>query len=250
MYDPNTQVQLNEYIRQSLAQGFDLATIQAHLVQSGWPVQAAEEAVRLYGAQSPLATPLPMPPTAGYISPKKPRSKLPWIFGGLGVLLVIVVAAILIHGHAAAPKLVVKPVTDPAVTGAGLSTLQRNSQNTQRKNDVSAIVAGIDEYVSNHAGTLPTQTAPDTTAHQLDICGPSCADGKTVVALQYYENAVSAVSFHAFFEGLTVPDSTVVYIVPGATCNGTVIAAGQSRSVAVLFATIGTNGAEQQCVAN
>ncbi|HEX5456622.1 MAG TPA: type II secretion system protein [Candidatus Saccharimonadales bacterium] len=33
--------------------------------------------------------------------------------------------------------------------------LQRNSRNTQRKNDVSSIVGAVNEYTSNNAGTLP-----------------------------------------------------------------------------------------------
>lgn len=37
--------------------------------------------------------------------------------------------------------------------------LQRNSRNTQRKNDVSALIAAVNEYTSNNNGTLPTTAA-------------------------------------------------------------------------------------------
>jgi prepilin-type N-terminal cleavage/methylation domain-containing protein len=37
--------------------------------------------------------------------------------------------------------------------------LQRNSRNTQRKNDVSAILGGISEYASNNAGKVPDTNA-------------------------------------------------------------------------------------------
>lgn len=35
--------------------------------------------------------------------------------------------------------------------------LQRNSRNTQRKNDVSSVVGAIQEYSNNHNGQLPTK---------------------------------------------------------------------------------------------
>ena len=35
--------------------------------------------------------------------------------------------------------------------------LQRNSRNTQRKNDVAAALGGVTEYANNHGGTLPSQ---------------------------------------------------------------------------------------------
>lgn len=34
--------------------------------------------------------------------------------------------------------------------------LQRNSRNTQRKNDVAALLAGVAEYANNNSGNLPT----------------------------------------------------------------------------------------------
>ncbi|HEY5152734.1 MAG TPA: type II secretion system protein [Candidatus Saccharimonadales bacterium] len=37
--------------------------------------------------------------------------------------------------------------------------LQRNSRNTQRKNDVSALIGAVNEYTSNNNGTLPTTSA-------------------------------------------------------------------------------------------
>jgi prepilin-type N-terminal cleavage/methylation domain-containing protein len=39
--------------------------------------------------------------------------------------------------------------------------LQRNSRNTQRKNDVSALIGAINEYSSNHNGSLPDDYTTD-----------------------------------------------------------------------------------------
>lgn len=39
--------------------------------------------------------------------------------------------------------------------------LQRNSRNTQRKNDVSALLSAVTEYANNQAGKLPTATDKD-----------------------------------------------------------------------------------------
>ncbi len=35
--------------------------------------------------------------------------------------------------------------------------LQRNSRNTQRKNDVSSMLGAVQEYINNSGGTMPTQ---------------------------------------------------------------------------------------------
>lgn len=37
--------------------------------------------------------------------------------------------------------------------------LQRNTRNTQRKNDVTALIGALQEYVSNNNGTLPATAA-------------------------------------------------------------------------------------------
>lgn len=37
--------------------------------------------------------------------------------------------------------------------------LQRNSRNTQRKNDVSALLGAVNEYTSNNSGRMPTTAA-------------------------------------------------------------------------------------------
>ena len=50
-------------------------------------------------------------------------------------------------------------------------TLQRNAHNTQRRSDVSHLAGIVNEYASNHAGTLPTtaQLATQLTNENFSI---------------------------------------------------------------------------------
>jgi prepilin-type N-terminal cleavage/methylation domain-containing protein len=49
--------------------------------------------------------------------------------------------------------------------------LQRNSRNTQRKNDVSTYAAAVNEWSTNNAGKMPSATADVTTVNGLANLG-------------------------------------------------------------------------------
>ncbi len=105
--------------------------------------------------------------------------------------------------------------------------LQRNSRNTQRKNDVSAIVGAINEWSSNNNGQLPTNAANQTAAlsnAQLGIYGGVVTWGTTWPA---------------------TADAAVVAV--NQKCNGETAITGQSRAVAVLYRVETSNGTAQQC---
>src|ERR1700694_4439318 len=68
--------------------------------------------------------------------------------------------------------------------------LQRNARNTQRKNDVAAVLGGISDFVNNNAGTLPnkcTGTSPVT--FDLVAGGATTSQAKTGF---YNKNCVTA----------------------------------------------------------
>src|SRR5438309_1368898 len=44
-----------------------------------------------------------------------------------------------------------------AIVFLAVPALQRNSRNTQRKADISSILSGLNEYVTNNRGTFPTK---------------------------------------------------------------------------------------------
>lgn len=104
--------------------------------------------------------------------------------------------------------------------------LQRNSRNTQRKNDVARIGGAVQEFINNNGGTLPTTSAADATTLAAQF-------GK----LAYYANAnvtVSATIGGAVTNAVAI-DS--VSIVTGDTCNGANAAGGTARQIAILYAT-------------
>lgn len=105
--------------------------------------------------------------------------------------------------------------------------LQRNSRNTQRKNDVSAIVGAINEWQNNNNGRLPATAAEQAAAisnAQLGI----------------YNGAVQ-------WTGGWPADANSVHVVPNWKCLGETNAQPQNRAVAVTYRVETSNGTAQQC---
>ncbi len=104
--------------------------------------------------------------------------------------------------------------------------LQRNSRNTQRKNDVSAILAAISEYSSNNDGKVPTTQA------QLDS-----ALSNAKISLYDKTN----VKYTAKGASVSSSGADNVDIVIGAKCAGTypsqsaTSTGATSRNIAVLY---------------
>lgn len=115
--------------------------------------------------------------------------------------------------------------------------LNRNSRNTQRKNDVQAILGGVNEFISNNAGVMPA--AYDAPGKQ--ITGPA---GSTPAGtkLNYYDAVV-------FAAGVQVALATdTVRIVTAAQCGAAgATAQGSARQVAVQYMTEGTTARTATC---
>ena len=104
--------------------------------------------------------------------------------------------------------------------------LQRNSRNTQRKNDVSALVGAAQEYINNNSGAMPTSAA--------NVTGNA--------KLGFYQT--SDVVWGA--PGTT---TSSVYLSAGYKCNGTAATTtnATSRNLAATY-WVETSGAPQiQC---
>jgi prepilin-type N-terminal cleavage/methylation domain-containing protein len=122
--------------------------------------------------------------------------------------------------------------------------LQRNSRNTQRKDDVSRIGSAVQEFINNNNGTTPTTSATDISSIQ-GLLG----------TLAYYKN--TNVTVVAATTGVTVADTDHVSIVVGATCKSDG-AGGQegtstgatTRQVAVVYKTEAGSGDTNLCVAS
>ena len=103
--------------------------------------------------------------------------------------------------------------------------LQRNSRNTQAKNEASNILAAVGEFVSNNNGTMPT-----TLAHAATIISSSNVKNITTMTIE-----TSA--------GNTAPTTSKAVLRKGVKCNagvtpgftGAVTVAGSSRQYALLY---------------
>lgn len=105
--------------------------------------------------------------------------------------------------------------------------LQRNSRNTQRKNDAAAILGAVTEWSTNNAGKMPL-----TALEQ----GEALANAKTGI----YNGAIT---------WSTAPPGSVnaLTIAVNNKCNGTAIAA-QNRAVAVQYEVeTGSGSIAKQC---
>ncbi|MET1032946.1 MAG: type II secretion system protein [Candidatus Saccharimonadales bacterium] len=108
--------------------------------------------------------------------------------------------------------------------------LQRNSRNTQRKNEVSALLGAVNEWTNNNSGKLPTAT------------GTERADALANAKLSFYSGNVT---WGSAGTNSTTADTAV--IVTGAKCaaTGGDTAAGSSRQLAVMY-TVETGGTAQK----
>lgn len=112
--------------------------------------------------------------------------------------------------------------------------LQRNSRNTQRKNDVSAVLGSVSEYASNNGGKLPT-----TKANVTDITNLGFYDEATEVSLVKASGNVSNTN------NSNMVIATNAVCVDGANDYATSTGAS-SRNVVVLYrAEVGSGGAFQ-----
>ncbi|PIZ62061.1 hypothetical protein COY17_03130 [Candidatus Saccharibacteria bacterium CG_4_10_14_0_2_um_filter_52_9] len=123
-------------------------------------------------------------------------------------------------------------------------SLQRNSRNTQRKNDVGSLLSALSEYVSNNNGQLPA-TCNGTTA--------SCFIKET--KLSSYDNATANISFtkNTSATSLANPNNfDKVTILSFAKCDKVTVGAAvntnaSSRNVVALYTLETQSGQSPQC---
>lgn len=128
--------------------------------------------------------------------------------------------------------------------------LQRNSRNTQRKNDASAVASAIANFISNNGGTLPAAKATDSSdTSAVDLCASTCGSGVNYESakLGYYTPANVSVTATP---PASNPTKDTMVVVTGYNCNSTNTGIGtaSSRTAAVLYAVESGGGTSQQCV--
>lgn len=114
--------------------------------------------------------------------------------------------------------------------------LQRNSRNTQRKNDASHLAGLVNEYVSNHNGQLPAAIS----AAGLDLTN----DNFSLMNKPVTADIITGVG--------TLGNLDTMKINTGATCNNnTATAGGGARAFTVTFqveTSSGGGSGTPQCV--
>ena len=125
--------------------------------------------------------------------------------------------------------------------------LQRNSRNTQRKNDVSALLSAVSEYESNSNGQLPNTSG--TFQSTFTNANPK---------LGYYTTAAN-VTYNYKSSNTTPPsdpnDLDKVVIQNYAVCNAANTAAvggaaASARSVVAVYDVETSGGLAEQCVSS
>ncbi len=119
--------------------------------------------------------------------------------------------------------------------------LQRNSRNTQRRNDVAKLLAAVQEYANNNNGSVPTATGVFNTQF-----------ASTQVTTGFYQTANIAWLYQASAAAVPQPATiSDVTIANNAFCsNNAAVATGAStRTIVGVFNIESSSGARvQQCV--
>lgn len=120
--------------------------------------------------------------------------------------------------------------------------LQRNSRNTQIRNSAAAVLGGINDFVSNNNGQLPTTIGPAAANGTVPITGPA---GTTAAEARVQAGFTVG-------NGAAMPGGTgaiVIYL--NRKCNGNAFAAAATNrayAAGFLVETTGGGGTAPQCV--
>ena len=122
--------------------------------------------------------------------------------------------------------------------------LQRNSRNTQRKANVSAILGAVQEFTNNNNGSLPAAACNSSNPYKfvLGTCGAPTGTGADFN--QGYYTAAPTVAAGA--QSALATD--VAVLVTGAKCgtSGATLV-GSNRQIAVQYMIEGTGGLIPAC---
>ncbi len=120
--------------------------------------------------------------------------------------------------------------------------LQRNSRNTQRKNDVSALMSALNETINNKGGVLPA----DNTAFTNDVESNAKLNFYDAAKVNYAKNTATPSPLPP---GPTDLDAVAVHTylkcADASTPTGT---GASSRSVAALYRVETGGGSTVQCI--
>lgn len=109
--------------------------------------------------------------------------------------------------------------------------LQRNAHNTSIKNDVSGILASINEFENNNNGLVPTSASVSggtlTIGSSCGTTGANCATA--------HVGYVTTVNSPTATISTTAPAIGTVNLFSSATCSGNTPVAGSARSIVAYY---------------
>lgn len=118
--------------------------------------------------------------------------------------------------------------------------LQRNSRNTQRKNDVSAAVGSMQEVTNNNSGKLPLTVAAGVGSSKVSFYDLADFTGSTV-------NAAAVASVTPNLNGVILNNFTKCPDPVPATGAITTNAGATKRSVTAIYQVETSGGTQNQC---
>ena len=129
--------------------------------------------------------------------------------------------------------------------------LQRSARNTQRKNDVSALLSGVSTFSSDNSGNTPTGAS--ISGGVVTYTGASGTTSVTSAKLGYYTSAPTVIVTSAAGGTGSLPTSApaanAVDIIIGAKCNNNAPTTSNAaaRSVVGYYSVEQSGGTVPQC---
>lgn len=116
--------------------------------------------------------------------------------------------------------------------------LQRNSRNTQIKNDAANVAGALSEYLSNNAGSMPLPANITKSGNAVTVGATSAAQASAKIN--------GSVAFTASAAAPTGNlDANSIHVTVGRTCS-----AANTRAAAVYYSIETSGGTANQCIDN
>ncbi len=106
--------------------------------------------------------------------------------------------------------------------------LQRNSRNTQIRNDAANVLAAVNEFISNNNGQPPT--AISAASGTVTVSGGASTSSTTANI-----RGGTTVGFSSSFNGATTPTPVDIAIRTNSVCSGNSPASGPGRAFVAAF---------------
>lgn len=118
--------------------------------------------------------------------------------------------------------------------------LQRNSRNTQMRADAAGVLAGVNEFITNNNGSLPSAISTNSTTGDVTVTG---GVGSSAASAKIRGGTTAAL-----VEDFDDTASANIVIHKNTTCNGNTPVNSPGRAFAAVFNVEGASGDIQQCI--